>query len=167
MALPEGVCAARAMIAQSLAGFNKQRRQFGGLRSIAEAGADSYALAAGGAAAAEHRGPGIGLHAGAEAVGFHALAAIGLKRALGHKNILLIPDESLCLDGKTQVYRRLAQESSPNSLPAAAALRRAGVEPFSAVAPPPSKSVKMAASSSDSGNASGQVSPAMVQLTPG
>jgi hypothetical protein len=121
MALPQGVSAGRAMIAQSRAGFNKQRRRIGGRISIAEAGADSYALAAGGAAAAEHRGPGIGLHAGAEAVSFHALAAIGLKRALGHKNILLIPDENLRLDGKIQVYRRPGQESSVNCLLAAAA----------------------------------------------
>jgi hypothetical protein len=84
-------------------------------------------------------------------VGFHALAAIGLKRALGHKNILLIPDENLCLDGKIQVYRRLGQESSANSLPAGAAPRRAGVEPFPAVAPPPSRSVKMAALKCENG----------------
>jgi hypothetical protein len=151
MALPEGVLAGRAMIAPSLAGFNKQRMRIGWRRSIAEAGADSYALAAGRAAAAEHGGPGIGLHAGAEAVGFHALAAIGLKRALGHKNILLIPDENLCLDGKIQVYRRLGQESSANSLPAAADPVRAGVEPFSAVAPPPPKSVKMVALNCENG----------------
>jgi hypothetical protein len=151
MALPEGVSAGRAMIAPSLAGFNKQRRRIGGRRSIAEAGADTHALAAGGAAAAEHCGAGIGLHAGAEAVGFHALAAIGLKRALGHKNILLIPDENLRLDGKIQVYRRLGQESSANCLRAAAAPGRAGVEPFSAVAPPPSKSVKMAALKCENG----------------
>jgi hypothetical protein len=129
MALPEGVFAGMAMIARSLAGFNKERRRIGGHRSIAEAGADAHALAAGGAAAAEHCGPGIGLHAGAKAVGFHSLAAIGLKRALGHKNILLIPDENLCLDGKIQVYRRLGQESSANSLSAGAAPVRAVVNP--------------------------------------
>jgi hypothetical protein len=45
-------------------------------------------------------------------VGFHALAAIGLKCALGHRNALLSPLEYLRLNGKTQVYRRLGQESS-------------------------------------------------------
>jgi hypothetical protein len=33
-------------------------------------------------------------------VGFHALAAVGLKCALGHGNALLYPREDLCLDGK-------------------------------------------------------------------
>jgi len=33
-------------------------------------------------------------------VGFHALAAVGLKCALGHENALLFPKENLRLDGK-------------------------------------------------------------------
>src|ERR1035441_8906481 len=92
MTLPEGVSTRRAMIAQSLSGSNGGRRQLGGRGLVAEAGADGHALAADGAAAAEHGGAGIGLHAGAETVGFHALAAIGLKCALGHKNALLLPE---------------------------------------------------------------------------
>jgi hypothetical protein len=40
------------------------------------------------------------------------VAAIGLKCALGHGIALLFPVENLRLDGKTQVYRRLSQESS-------------------------------------------------------
>jgi hypothetical protein len=45
-------------------------------------------------------------------MGLHTLAAIRLKCALGHKNALLFPKENLRLDGKSQVYRRLGQESS-------------------------------------------------------
>ena len=51
---------------------------------VAEASADSDTLAADGAAAAEHGCAALGLHAGTKAVGLHALAAIGLKCALGH-----------------------------------------------------------------------------------
>jgi hypothetical protein len=39
-----------------------------------------------------------------------------LKCALGHGNALLYPMENSRLDGKIQVYRRLAQESSVNCL---------------------------------------------------
>jgi hypothetical protein len=67
---------------------------------VAEAGADCYALAADGAAAAQHGSTGLGLHARTETMGFHAFAAIGLKCALGHENRLLFPDENLRLDGK-------------------------------------------------------------------
>jgi hypothetical protein len=59
---------------------------------VAEAGADGHALAADGATAAEHGCAGLGLHASAEAMGFHAFAAIRLKCALGHENALLFPD---------------------------------------------------------------------------
>jgi hypothetical protein len=73
----------------------------GGKRElVAEAGADGHALAADGATAAENGCAGLGLHARAEAVGFHALAAVGLKCALGHENALLFPKENLRLDGK-------------------------------------------------------------------
>jgi len=67
---------------------------------VAEASADGHALAADGAAAAENGCAGLGLHTRAEAVGFHALAAIGLKCALGHENALLFPKENLRLNGK-------------------------------------------------------------------
>jgi hypothetical protein len=67
---------------------------------VAESGADRDALAADGAAAAQHGGARLGLHARTETMGFHALAAIGLKGTLGHENILLFPDENLRLDGK-------------------------------------------------------------------
>ena len=112
MAVPEGVSAGRATIAQIHSGSNKGRRQIGGRGSVAEAGADGHTLTADGAAAAEDGSAAVGLHAGAETVGFHALAAIGLKCALGHRNALLSPLEYLRLNGKTQVYRRLGQESS-------------------------------------------------------
>jgi hypothetical protein len=71
-------------------GQNKTCRQ--GL--IAESRADGDALAADGAAAAEYGCPGLGLHASAEAMGFHAFASIGLKCALGHENGLLFPEKS-------------------------------------------------------------------------
>jgi hypothetical protein len=82
---------------------------------VAEAGADSHALAADGAAAAQYCCPGLGLHARAETVNFHASAAIGLKCALGHEDTLLFLNEILRLDGKDQVYRRLRQEASAKS----------------------------------------------------
>ncbi len=67
---------------------------------VAEAGADRNALAADRAAAAEDGCAALGLHAGAESVGLHALLAIGLKCALWHKNALLFPGKNLGLDGK-------------------------------------------------------------------
>ena len=76
------------------------RRQMGGPGLVAESGAYSYTLATDGAAAAEDGCAALGLHAGAETVGFHALPAIGLKCALRHGNALLFPDENLRLDGK-------------------------------------------------------------------
>jgi hypothetical protein len=88
---------------------------------VAEAGADGHALAADGATAAQDGGAALGLHARAEPVRLHAFAAIGLKCALGHKNALLFPEENLRLDGKSQVYRRLGQESSANCLEAGTA----------------------------------------------
>jgi hypothetical protein len=89
----------------------KQKRQ---ANLVAESSAHGHANAAYAAAAAEHGCAGLGLHAGAEPVGFHALAAVGLKCALGHGNALLYPLKDLRLDGKIQVYRRLGQESSVN-----------------------------------------------------
>jgi hypothetical protein len=67
---------------------------------VAEACADGHALAADCTAAAENGCAGLGLHARAEAVSFHAIAAIRLKCALGHENALLFPKENLRLDGK-------------------------------------------------------------------
>jgi hypothetical protein len=58
---------------------------------VAEAGADGHAFAANGAAAAEHGGAGLGLHARTETVCLHALTAIWLKGTLGHENALLFP----------------------------------------------------------------------------
>lgn len=60
-------------------------------------GADGYALAAGAAAAAQYGCTGLGLHARPEAVGFRTVAAVRLKRALGHRYPLLFPKENLCL----------------------------------------------------------------------
>src|SRR5580698_6974420 len=57
---------------------------------VAETGADGNPLAAGRAATAEHGGSALGLHAGPKAVGLDALAAVGLKCALGHGNALLL-----------------------------------------------------------------------------
>jgi hypothetical protein len=58
-------------------------------------GADRNALAAGGAAAAEHGGAGFGLHARPEAVRLRTVAAVGLKCTLGHRDPLLFPKENL------------------------------------------------------------------------
>ena len=69
--------------------FEKLRDpEIGGI-SVAVACADGYTLAPGRAAAAQHRGSALGLHAGAEAVRLRAAVAIGLKCALGHRNALL------------------------------------------------------------------------------
>jgi hypothetical protein len=118
MAKPEGVSA------ETLPGKGKlrliQNLQAG---LVAETSADRHALAANGATAAEHGCASLGLHAGAEAMGFHAFASIRLKCALGHENALLFPDGNLCLDGKYLVYRRLGQESS----------RKRGVREYCAV----------------------------------
>jgi hypothetical protein len=62
---------------------------------VAEACADRYAFAADGAAAAEHGSAGFGLHARPESVGFHAVAAVGLKCTLGHRYPLLLIKENL------------------------------------------------------------------------
>jgi len=56
---------------------------------VAEASADGHAFAALCATAAEHGGAALGLHAGPKAVSLNALAAVGLKCALGHGNALL------------------------------------------------------------------------------
>jgi hypothetical protein len=42
-----------------------------------------------GATAAEHSSPGLGLHAGKEAVGLGPVTAVGLKRTLRHNKKLL------------------------------------------------------------------------------
>jgi len=68
---------------------------------VAVTGADSHALAALRAAAAEHGGAALGLHTGTEAVGLHAAVAVGLKCALGHGIALLILIKNLCLNGKS------------------------------------------------------------------
>lgn len=54
---------------------------------IAEACGDGDLVAALGAAAAENGGTGLGLHAGEEAMGLGAVAAVGLKGALGHDGV--------------------------------------------------------------------------------
>jgi hypothetical protein len=59
------------------------------------AGADGDALAPSGAAAAEHGGTSIGLHARPEAVRFRTVAAIGLKCSFGHGYPLLFLKENL------------------------------------------------------------------------
>ena len=56
---------------------------------VAEASADADTDAAFGAAAAEDGGAGLGLHAGAEAVDFGAVAAVRLERTLGHSGLSL------------------------------------------------------------------------------
>jgi hypothetical protein len=55
-----------------------------GSELVAETGADGDLVTALGAAAAENGGSRFGLHAGEEAVRLGTVAAIGLKRALGH-----------------------------------------------------------------------------------
>jgi hypothetical protein len=87
MALPEGVPAGTLA---RLAIF--RLKQNGWRRLVAEAGADGDAFTANGAAAAEHGGAGFGLHPRAKAVSLNALAAIGLKCALGHEIALLISE---------------------------------------------------------------------------
>ena len=81
---------------------------------VAEASADSYALAANGTTTAQYGCAALGLHPGAKTVGLDALTAIGLKCALGHGNALLYSCGNLRLNGKIQVYRRLRQEASGN-----------------------------------------------------
>jgi hypothetical protein len=58
---------------------------------VAEAGAHCNALAANGTATAQYSSAGLGLHARAEPVCFHTVAAVGLKCALGHGIALLFP----------------------------------------------------------------------------
>ena len=55
-----------------------------GSRLVAETGADGNLVTALGATAVENGGTGLGLHAGEEAVGLRAMAAVGLKGALRH-----------------------------------------------------------------------------------
>jgi len=70
-------------------GWDKGRGQNAKQRLVAEASADSNALAANGAATAQHGCASLGLHARAETVSLHAFTAIGLKGTLGHENALL------------------------------------------------------------------------------
>ena len=90
MAMPEGVSAGRQALAvlssPALSGSNLAAG-----RLVAEAGADSDALAANGTASAQHGSAAFGLHPRAKTVGLHAFTAIGLKCALGHGNALLFP----------------------------------------------------------------------------
>jgi hypothetical protein len=72
-----------------------------GKGSVAEAGTDGDTFAASGAAAAQHSSSSLSFHARAEPVRLHAVAAIGLKCALGHENALLFPVKYLCLVGKS------------------------------------------------------------------
>jgi hypothetical protein len=94
MAMPMGVPAGIAAIGAH-SGSNRTAE---GL--VAEASADSDAFTPDGAAAAQHGSAALGLHARTESVSFHALAAIGLKCALGHGYALLFPGKNLRLDGK-------------------------------------------------------------------
>jgi len=71
--------------------------------SIAMRGADGNTLAAGGAAAAEHGGAGIGLHARPEAVSFRTVAAVGLKGTFGHGNPLLFSIENLLVSNSLSI----------------------------------------------------------------
>jgi hypothetical protein len=56
---------------------------------VAETGADGDLVTALGAAAIENGGTSLGLHAGEEAVGLGAVAAVGLKGTLRHDKKLL------------------------------------------------------------------------------
>jgi hypothetical protein len=99
MATPRKVLAEMGLREQSIpAPTIGENETVGGL--VAETSADGNALAPYGAAAAEHGCAGLGLHACAETMCLHALTAVGLKCALGHKNALLFSRENLRLDGK-------------------------------------------------------------------
>jgi hypothetical protein len=77
---------------------NRKRALNGGEALVAEAGAHCNALAADGAAAAQHGSAGLGLHARPESVSLHTVAAVGLKCALGHRNALLFLLKNLRFD---------------------------------------------------------------------
>jgi hypothetical protein len=62
---------------------------------VAETGADGDLMTALGAAAAEHCGTCLRLHAGEEAVGLRAMAAVGLKSTLRHNKKLLRREQHL------------------------------------------------------------------------
>jgi hypothetical protein len=65
---------------------------------VAMTGAYGNSFAAGGTAAAENGGAGLGLHARPEPVCLHAVAAVGLKCALRHRAALPFPlGKILCL----------------------------------------------------------------------
>jgi hypothetical protein len=66
-------------------------------------GAYGDTLAAGGAAAAEHGGAGIGLHARPEAVSLCTVAAVGLKCTFGHGNPLLFSKENLLFSNSLSI----------------------------------------------------------------
>jgi hypothetical protein len=74
-----------------------------GVRSlVAEACADGDALAADGAAAAEHGSACFGLHARPESVYFYTAVAVRLKCALGHGNALLFALKNLRFDSEVK-----------------------------------------------------------------
>ena len=58
-------------------------------RLVAMTRADRYTLATSSTATAQHRGPALGLHAGAKAVRLGAAMPVGLECALWHGNALL------------------------------------------------------------------------------
>lgn len=65
-------------------GDENRAKLIGQAASVAESRADRYALATGGAAAAQHGGAAVGLHARSKAMGLSAFAPVGLKCALWH-----------------------------------------------------------------------------------
>jgi len=93
MAVPEGVLA-QTRVESGL-------KQDGRRELVAESRADGNAFAADGAATVQDGSAGLGLHPRAEAVCLDAVAAVGLKCALGHGIALLFPRGNLRLDGKT------------------------------------------------------------------
>lgn len=58
-------------------------------------GADRHTFAAGGAAPAQNRCTSLRLHARSKPVGFHAMAAVGLKGTFGHVDPLLFLKKNL------------------------------------------------------------------------
>lgn len=76
---------------------------------------DAHALAPGRATAAEYGSSALCFHSRAEAVFLHPAAAVGLKRALGHRIALLLCLKNLSLGGKYSVYRTMENQSSAGS----------------------------------------------------
>src|SRR5207248_1858606 len=65
-------------------------------RLVAESSADGDLMTPLGAAAAEHSGSGLGLHAGKEAVGLGPVTAVGVKRTLRHNKKTPAAGDSSC-----------------------------------------------------------------------